>query len=117
MEDPKPTLLLVDDEERILRSLAMLFRSSYNVLTTVDANQALEIVARERVHVIVSDQKMPVMRGADLLRLVKERSPNTMRILLTGYSELESVVACAIVAKQPAAAMSSGTRFLTGCFI
>lgn len=89
----KANLLLVDDEERILRSLAMLFRGAYNVHMTVDANQALEIIQRERINVIVSDQRMPIMRGADLLRLVKEKSPNTMRVLLTGYSELESVVA------------------------
>lgn len=93
MDNSKPQLLLVDDEERILRSLAMLFRSAYAVQTTTDANQALDIVTRERIHVIVSDQKMPIMRGAELLRQVKERSPNTMRILLTGYSELEAVVA------------------------
>ena len=91
--DAKPNLILVDDEERILRSLAMLFRTSYNVQATVDANHALELVGRGNVHVIVSDQKMPIMRGADLLRQVKERSPNTMRILLTGYSELDAVIA------------------------
>ncbi|HEX4870809.1 MAG TPA: response regulator [Nevskiaceae bacterium] len=93
MSGDKPTLLLVDDEERILRSLAMLFRATHQVLSTVDAHQALDWVARQRVHVIVSDQRMPLMRGADLLRQVKERSPNTMRLLLTGYSELDAIVA------------------------
>ena len=89
----KPTLLLVDDEERILRSLAMLFRQHYRLLVTTDPREALETVRRERVHVIVSDQRMPIMRGADLLRNVRAVSPNTMRILLTGYSELEAIVA------------------------
>ena len=93
MNASKPSLLLVDDEERILRSLAMLFRGQYLLHTTTDARQALEIVARQQIHVVVSDQKMPVMRGADLLREVKERSPNTMRILLTGYSELDAIIA------------------------
>lgn len=88
----RPTVLLVDDEERILRSLAMLFRLQYEVRATTDAHEALRIVANERVHVIVSDQKMPIMRGADLLRQVKEKSPHTMRLLLTGYSELDAVV-------------------------
>jgi serine/threonine-protein kinase len=88
----RPVLLLVDDEERILRSLAMLFRAQYEVRATIDAHEALRIVEAERIHVIVSDQKMPLMRGADLLRQVKERSPNTMRLLLTGYSELDAVV-------------------------
>jgi DNA-binding NtrC family response regulator len=89
----KPSLLLIDDEERILRSLSMLFRGQYQVQTTTDPHEALALVQREPVHVVVSDQKMPVMRGADLLREVKERSPNTMRILLTGYSELDAIIA------------------------
>jgi serine/threonine-protein kinase len=89
----RPTLLLVDDEERILRSLAMLFRTGYTLRATTDVQQALALVAQEPVHVVVSDQRMPAMRGAELLRRVKERSPNTLRILLTGYSELDAVVA------------------------
>lgn len=88
----KPKLLLVDDEERILRSLAMLFRTQYDLRTTTDAHEALRIVESEQIHVIVSDQKMPIMRGADLLKQVKEKSPHTMRLLLTGYSELDAVV-------------------------
>lgn len=88
----KPTLLLIDDEERILRSLAMLFRGVYRLHATVDPHDALALVERERVHVVVSDQRMPAMRGADLLREVRTRSPNSMRILLTGYSELDAVV-------------------------
>jgi serine/threonine-protein kinase len=89
----KPALLLIDDEERILRSLAMLFRGQYTVHATTDPHEALAIVGRTPIHVVVSDQKMPVMRGADLLREIKERSPNSMRILLTGYSELDAVIA------------------------
>ena len=89
----KPNLVLVDDEERILRSLAMLFRPHYNLFTTTDARVALEHIRNKRTHVIVSDQRMPIMRGADLLKEVKNVSPNTMRLLLTGYSELEAVVA------------------------
>lgn len=86
------TLLFVDDEERILRSLRLLFKPRYKVLTTTDGREALDMVRRERVHVIVSDQRMPIMAGVDLLREVKELSPNTMRILLTGYSDLAAVV-------------------------
>lgn len=91
----KPGLLLVDDEERILRSLAMLFRAHFRVLATTDPHVALEAVQRERVHVIVSDQRMPQMLGAELLRQVRLASPRTLRILLTGYSELDAVIASA----------------------
>ncbi|EIJ41000.1 response regulator with CheY-like receiver, AAA-type ATPase, and DNA-binding domains [Beggiatoa alba B18LD] len=88
----KSTLLLVDDEERILRSLKMLFLAKYRVLSTTDGNEALEILKKETVHVIISDQRMPIMLGVDLLRQAKEIAPNTMRLLLTGYSDLQAIV-------------------------
>ncbi len=90
----KPTLLLVDDEERILRSLQVLFSRNYTVRTTTDAHVALRILREERVHVIISDQRMPNMSGADLLTQACEISPMTMRILLTGYSDLDASLAC-----------------------
>jgi len=93
MTTPKPLVLLIDDEERILRSLAMLLRPYFRIIATTDPAEALAAVSRERVHVIVSDQKMPLMRGAELLREVRQRSPETMRILLTGYSELDAIMA------------------------
>lgn len=89
----RPRLLLVDDEARILRSLAMLFRGSYEVRTHTDAREALAMLDTEPAHVVVSDQRMPGMTGAAFLREVRQRAPQTMRILLTGYSELDAVVA------------------------
>lgn len=88
----KPTLLFVDDEERILRSLRMLFAANYRVLVTTDGREALEILKREKVHALISDQRMPVMAGVDLLRQAREIAPNTMRLLLTGYSDIESII-------------------------
>ncbi|HSX90552.1 MAG TPA: response regulator [Pseudomonas sp.] len=88
----KATVLFVDDERFILMSLTSLFRSSYRVLSTTDPKEALEIVRREKVDVIVSDQRMPQMLGAELLRQVRRISPSTMRILLTGYSDMPSVI-------------------------
>lgn len=88
----KPTILFVDDEERILRSLKILFMTRYNVLTTTDGYEALDIVQQKKVHVVVSDQRMPIMLGSDLLRQVKAVSPNTIRLLLTGYSDLQAVI-------------------------
>ena len=88
-----PTLLLVDDEERILRSLRMLFLTGYNVRMTTDVHEAIRILREEQVHVIVSDQRMPVMQGSELLKIARETSPATMRILLTGYSDLDASIA------------------------
>ena len=87
-----PTLLFVDDEERILRSLKMMFAAHYRVLTTTSGLDALEILRREKVHVLVSDQRMPIMLGVDLLRQARAVSPNTLRLLLTGYSDMEAII-------------------------
>lgn len=88
----KPVVMFVDDEERILRSLKMMFRSDYAVKIAVNGGEALGILEREKVHVVVSDQRMPNMQGVELLREVKNRFPNTMRLLLTGYSDLQAVM-------------------------
>jgi DNA-binding NtrC family response regulator len=93
MSQERATVLFVDDEERILRSLRMLFRGRYEVLTTTSGHEALKMVRERRVHVVVSDQRMPLMLGVDLLRQVREISPVTMRLLLTGYSDLQAIVA------------------------
>lgn len=90
--DPRPTLLFVDDEERILRSLRMLFAANYRVLVTTSGHEALEILKREKVHALISDQRMPIMAGVDLLRQAREVAPNTMRLLLTGYSDVEAII-------------------------
>ena len=86
-------VLFVADEERILRSLRMQFRGRYEILTATSGQDALEIVRNRFVHAIVSDQRMPGMLGAELLSRVREISPATMRILLTGYSDLPAIVA------------------------
>lgn len=90
--EAKPTLLFVDDEERILRSLRMLFAANYRVLVTTSGHEALEILKREKVHALVSDQRMPAMAGVDLLRQAREIAPDTMRLLLTGYSDIEAII-------------------------
>nr|WP_298167476.1 response regulator [uncultured Pseudomonas sp.] len=85
-------ILFVDDEERILRSLSMQFRRQYQVLTESDPRRALERLKNELVHIIVSDQRMPQMSGAELLAQAREIAPDTLRILLTGYSDLDAAV-------------------------
>ncbi|HYQ38054.1 MAG TPA: response regulator [Pseudomonas sp.] len=85
-------ILFVDDEERILRSLAMQFRRQYDVLTESDPQRALERLKSEQVHIIVSDQRMPQMSGAEFLAQASEIAPHSLRILLTGYSDLDAAV-------------------------
>jgi len=88
-----PCVLFVDDEERILRSLRMLFRGRAEILATTSGREAVELVRNNRVHVVVSDQRMPGMTGVDVLRDVAACSPATMRILLTGYADLDAMTA------------------------
>lgn len=85
-------ILFVDDEERILRSLALQFRRQYEVITESDPLRALERLKQESVQIIVSDQRMPGMSGAELLARSREVAPECLRILLTGYSDLDAAV-------------------------
>jgi serine/threonine protein kinase len=85
-------LLVIDDEERILTALKSLFRSRYHVFTTTDGNKALDFLGRYKMHVIISDQRMPLMQGVELLRRSREISPRSVRILLTGYSDLAAII-------------------------
>ncbi|WP_265942404.1 EAL domain-containing protein [Dechloromonas sp. A34] len=86
------TLLLVDDEVNILASLKRLLRADgYQILTASGAEQGLELLARHRVDVIVSDQRMPGMSGVEFLRRVKVLHPATIRLVLSGYTDLQTV--------------------------
>jgi serine/threonine-protein kinase len=88
----KARILVVDDDERILSALKSIFRQRYHVFVTTDGNKALDFLRRYQMHVIISDQRMPIMLGVDLLRQSREISPRSVRILLTGYSDLASIV-------------------------
>lgn len=89
----KPRVLLVDDEERILRSLGLLLRMQYQVFATSDGYEALDILRREKIHVLISDQRMPIMSGSELLRQARDVAPDTIRILLTGYADADAALA------------------------
>src|SRR5262245_54045720 len=88
----RPKILLLDDEERILNALSALFRYKYQVFTATDGEKAIAILKQCHVHVVISDQRMPEMTGIEFLRAAKEVSPNTVRILLTGFSDLSAII-------------------------
>lgn len=88
----KPRIAFIDDEPRILRSLKMHFRQSHEVFTTTDAAELMAYVSAHDVQVVISDQRMPDKTGTEVLREVKNASPNTIRILLTGYADLNAVI-------------------------
>lgn len=85
-------LLLVDDEENVIRSLRRLFRQEpYTIFSARSGAEGLEILEQQSVSVILSDQRMPGMIGSEFLKIVKDLYPNTMRIVMSGYTELESI--------------------------
>jgi serine/threonine-protein kinase len=88
----KARILFVDDEERIVTALRSIFRANYHVFTATNGPEALDFVRKFQPHVVVSDQRMPQMTGVELLRRVKGLAPNTVRMLLTGYSDLAAIV-------------------------
>ncbi|NRF71822.1 EAL domain-containing protein [Aquincola sp. S2] len=92
-ERRRRTLLLVDDEENILASLKRLLRrDGYHIVTAGSAAEGLQRLAEHEVDVIVSDQRMPGMTGVEFLRRAKELYPDTVRMVLSGYTELQSII-------------------------
>lgn len=87
------TLLLVDDEESILSALKRVFRrDGFKVVTATSGARGLELLAQQPVDVIVSDQRMPGMTGIEFLREAKRLYPHTVRMTLSGYTDLQSII-------------------------
>jgi len=90
--ESRRTLLCVDDEEYILSSVVRVLRhEGYRVLTATSAESALELLATNEVQVVMSDMRMPSMSGVEFLRRVKELYPQTIRIILSAYGDLDSL--------------------------
>jgi serine/threonine-protein kinase len=87
-----PSVLFVDDEPRVLRTLKLMFGKTYNVFLAEGGEQALDILKTNDIQVIVCDQRMPKMLGVEVLKKALTISPNTMRMLLTGYSENVDII-------------------------
>jgi len=84
----KRTVLFVDDDEIVLQSLERgLLDESYNKLFVKSCKEALEILQREEVHVIVADMRMPEMTGLELLRTIRKEYPHIIGMVLSGYEQ------------------------------
>jgi response regulator RpfG family c-di-GMP phosphodiesterase len=88
----KIAILYVDDEENNLLSFKATFRIKHHVLTALSGDEALKILANTHVDIIITDQRMPEMTGVEFLEKVLENYPEPMRILLTGYADMNAVV-------------------------
>lgn len=87
-------LLFVDDEPDILDSLTRAFRRDYRIATADSGARGIELLKTEQFDLIISDQRMPDVTGDAVLKFAMEHQPNAIRILLTGYSDMESLVRC-----------------------
>jgi response regulator RpfG family c-di-GMP phosphodiesterase len=90
----RPRVLLVDDEENILASLRRLLRREpYDLVIANSAREALEVLEQTPVQLVITDFRMPGMTGVELLQEVQRRWPHTIRIILSGYSEVRAIIA------------------------
>lgn len=92
MNKDKVSVLYVDDEENNLFSFKATFRLKYKVFTAISGADAISILEKNEIHVIVTDQRMPNMTGVEFLEKVLERFTDPIRILLTGYTDMNAVV-------------------------
>ena len=88
----KHTLLVVDDEPDVVKSVQDLLRFDYKVLGATRAADALRLIGEQPVHVVLTDQRMPEMTGVDFLRQLREQFPDTVRLLVTGYADIRAVI-------------------------
>ena len=90
---PPPRILCVDDEPAVVESLSLHLDRTFEVLTALSGAEALEILASEPpVAVVISDMRMPGMSGAELLARIRETWPDTVRLLLTGFADVEATM-------------------------
>ena len=89
----KPKIMFVDDEQNILNAIKRLMRKEgYEVFTTIEPSEALGWAQEHTFALIVSDQRMPIMEGTELLSLIREVAPETVRVILTGYADIEAAI-------------------------
>lgn len=85
-------LLIVDDEIEVTKSLARQFRRKYKVHTATEVKEAIQIMEHENIQVVISDQRMPGLTGVDFFYRIKDKYPDALKLILTGYSDIEAVI-------------------------
>src|SRR5947207_2774134 len=91
-QSSKHPILVVDDEPEILFSLRGLLRRDFEVHTAESGQEAMEILQQQTIHVVMTDQRMPVMTGVELLGRVRGEWPDAIRMVFTGYADIKAVI-------------------------
>lgn len=92
MDKPIINILYLDDEVHNLQSFKASFRRQYNIFTTSLINEAEEILNREKIHVVLADQRMPVMTGVQFFEKMRKNHPDPIRILITGHTDISAAI-------------------------
>ena len=92
MSEKKINILYVDDEMNNLVSFKATFRMKYNIFTAVSGDEAVKILDNQPIEIIITDQRMPNMTGVQFLESIIEKHPDPIRILLTGYADMNAVI-------------------------
>ncbi|MBS1772402.1 MAG: response regulator [Bacteroidetes bacterium] len=92
MPENKINILYVDDEQNNLVSFKATFRIKYNVFTAISGEEAIKVLENHPIEIIITDQRMPNMTGVQFLESIIEKYPDPIRILLTGYADLNAVI-------------------------
>lgn len=94
-DDRNPVLLIVDDEPNVIHALKRLLRKEpIEVLNAQNGREALSLMATHAVDILLTDHRMPQMLGIELLSVVKEKYPDTLRMILTGYADIDTIAEC-----------------------
>lgn len=89
----KYTLLVVDDEPDVCDSIHDLFRREFNVLKARSADEGCRLMQEHEIHIVLTDQRMPRISGVEMLARVRQGHPQAIRMLFTGYADLEAIIA------------------------
>ena len=92
MENPKVKVLYIDDEINNLEAFKANFRKIYDIQIASSAAEGLKILEESDIEIIITDQRMPEMTGVEFLESIVESYPNPMRILLTGYADMQALI-------------------------
>ena len=96
LEDPvtqqRQVVICIDDDPPVLSAIRRLLRHEpYEIITTLDPGEVIHLVASRQVNLIIADQRMPQMLGTELLKSVRQRSPGTICVILTGHADLSDI--------------------------
>lgn len=93
MATKKHTLLVVDDEADVCDSVHDLLRREFTVLRARSADEGLKLMREHEIHIIMTDQRMPKVTGVELLKSIRAGHPQAIRMLFTGFADLDAVIA------------------------